>query len=196
MGSREMTARLRRLFKAAQTDRRGQGAEAGQQAIEATCLTILALRNDQTADIKPALHAVENSQNKDGSWSAFFGDDAEGCWTTSIVVLSFDADGTGDQVPEVGNPLATRHKRERSELAFALEIPDPRQKRAVRSDKIRMELGFGHDELGNSHGVHRDCTATNPSTRYQSDGCRHRADRPRYTDAPRPNVPRWRVECR
>ena len=88
MGSREMTARLRRLFKAAQTDRRGQGAEAGQQAIEATCLTILALRNDQTADIKPALHAVENSQNKDGSWSAFFGDDAEGCWTTSIVVLS------------------------------------------------------------------------------------------------------------
>lgn len=93
MRSREMTARFHRLLKAVQADRRGQGADVGQQAIEATCLTILALRNDQTADIKPALHAVENSQNKDGSWPAFFGDDAEGCWTTSIAVLSLMVTG-------------------------------------------------------------------------------------------------------
>jgi len=86
--AREVTARLHGLLKVLQADRRGQGAGAGQPAIEATCLAILALRNDRTADIKLALHAVEDLQNKDGSWPAFIGDDAEGCWTTSLAALS------------------------------------------------------------------------------------------------------------
>jgi hypothetical protein len=39
------------------------------------------------------LHDIEDLQNKDGSWPAFIGDDAEGCWTTSLAVLSLMAVG-------------------------------------------------------------------------------------------------------
>ena len=93
MESREATARLHGLLRALQVERRGQSAERGQRSIEAACLAILALRNDPPADLKLALHAIEDLQNKDGSWPAFIGDDAEGCWTTSLAVLSLMAVG-------------------------------------------------------------------------------------------------------
>jgi hypothetical protein len=91
MDSRQATARLQVLLRALQAERRGQSAERGQRSIEAACLAILALRNDPPADLKLALHAVEASQNQDGSWPAFIGDDAEGCWTTALAVLSLMA---------------------------------------------------------------------------------------------------------
>ena len=88
MESRGVTARLHGLLRALQAERRGKGDEGGQRSIEAACFAILALRNDPPADLKLALHAIEGLQNKDGSWPAFIGDDAEGCWTTSLAVLS------------------------------------------------------------------------------------------------------------
>ena len=93
MDSREAMARLHVLLKGLQAERRGPTAERGQRSIEASCLAILALRNGPPADLKLALHYIEHLQNKDGSWPAFIGDDAEGCWTTSLAVLSLMAVG-------------------------------------------------------------------------------------------------------
>lgn len=62
-----------------------------QDAVEPTCLVILALRHHSSAYVDRALDAVGNLQNKDGSWPAFVGDEAEGCWTTALVLLSLMA---------------------------------------------------------------------------------------------------------
>jgi len=93
MESSGAKARLHGVLRALQAEHRGQSAEGGQQSIEAACFAILALRNDPLADLKLALHDIEDLQNKDGSWPAFIGDDAEGCWTTSLAVLSLMAVG-------------------------------------------------------------------------------------------------------
>ena len=91
MDSREAMARLHVLLKGLQAERRGPTAERGQRSIEASCLAILALRNGPPADLKLALHDIEDLQNKDGSWPAFIGDEPEGCWTTALAVLSLMA---------------------------------------------------------------------------------------------------------
>ena len=67
------------------------GFVADQDAVEPTCLVILALRHQSSAYVERALEALRNLQNKDGSWPAFVGDDAEGCWTTAPAVLSLMA---------------------------------------------------------------------------------------------------------
>ena len=79
MGTTTAKAKLHGMLKALQVDRRRQGRELTHQAVEPSCLAILAHRNDQTADLESMLHAIEHIQNKDGSWSAFDGDDSEGC---------------------------------------------------------------------------------------------------------------------
>jgi len=93
MESSGAKARLHGVLRALQAEHRGPSAEGGQQSIEAACFAILALRNDPLADLKLALHDIEDLQNNDGSWPAFIGDDAEGCWTTSLAVLSLMAVG-------------------------------------------------------------------------------------------------------
>ena len=62
-----------------------------QDAVEPTCLAILALRHQPSAYLERALDKIENLQNKDGSWPAFMGDEPEGCWTTALAVLSLMA---------------------------------------------------------------------------------------------------------
>jgi hypothetical protein len=64
-------------------------------AIEPTCLAILALRQDRTTELEAAVRSLLNSQNRDGSWPAFIGDESEGCWTTALAVLSLIAIGRG-----------------------------------------------------------------------------------------------------
>lgn len=67
------------------------GFVADQDAVEPTCLVILALRHQPSAHLERALDTIENLQNKDGSWPAFIGDEPEGCWTTALAVLSLMA---------------------------------------------------------------------------------------------------------
>jgi hypothetical protein len=67
------------------------GFGADQGAVEPTCLAILALRHQPSAYLERALAAVQDLQNKDGSWPAFIGDEPEGCWTTALAVLSLMA---------------------------------------------------------------------------------------------------------
>jgi hypothetical protein len=67
------------------------GSQSDQQALEPTCLAILALRRRRTTDLELALRRVEKMQNRDGSWPAFVGDQPEGCWVTSLAVLTLMA---------------------------------------------------------------------------------------------------------
>jgi hypothetical protein len=52
---------------------------ADQEALDPTCFVILARRHQPSVYVEGALDAIENPQNKDGSWPALLGDDLEGC---------------------------------------------------------------------------------------------------------------------
>ena len=66
----------------------GWSSAAGRQAsVEATCLALMGLRHaGRAADRGRGI--LFHIQNTDGSWPAFQGDDPEGCWTTSLAVIT------------------------------------------------------------------------------------------------------------
>src|SRR5713101_6748625 len=64
------------------------GNRGNQDSVEATCLAMLALRRQPGNELARAMHALQGLQNADGSWPAFTGDEAEGCWTTALAVLT------------------------------------------------------------------------------------------------------------
>src|SRR5207244_13141249 len=63
----------------------GRGSRAG---IEATCYALMALANHQGPARQKAIDLLLRTQNSDGSWPAFEGDDQEGCWTTSLSAMA------------------------------------------------------------------------------------------------------------
>src|SRR5438093_13705809 len=63
----------------------GGGPTAG---IETTCYSLMALRGGRGSVPRKAIEALLRTQNRDGSWPAFEGDDPEGCWTTSLGALT------------------------------------------------------------------------------------------------------------
>jgi len=67
------------------------GYRGNQDSVESTCLAILALRRQPSIELARAVRALLGLQNADGSWSAFTGDEPEGCWTTALAVLSLMA---------------------------------------------------------------------------------------------------------
>jgi hypothetical protein len=85
------TATLHEILRARQSHAGAWAFGASQDAVEPTCLAILALRHQPSAHLERALDTIENLQHKDGSWPAFIGDEPEGCWTTALVVLSLMA---------------------------------------------------------------------------------------------------------
>jgi hypothetical protein len=85
------TAMLHEILRARQSHTGAWAFGARQDAVEPTCLAILALRHQPCAHLERALDTIENLQNKDGSWPAFIGDEPEGCWTTALAVLSLMA---------------------------------------------------------------------------------------------------------
>ena len=67
----------------------GWATENGQRAgIETTCYALMALHDRQASACDRAIHLLLRTQNADGSWPAFDGDDPEGCWTTALVVMA------------------------------------------------------------------------------------------------------------
>jgi prenyltransferase/squalene oxidase-like repeat protein len=64
----------------------GKGARAG---IETTCHALMALGGDQGSVRRKAIDVLLRTQNPDGSWPAFEGDDPEGCWTTALAMIAF-----------------------------------------------------------------------------------------------------------
>src|SRR2546426_4234766 len=63
----------------------GTGGRAG---VETTCYALMALRDCQGPARANAIHLLLRTQNPDGSWPAFEGDDPEGCWTTALAVIA------------------------------------------------------------------------------------------------------------
>jgi hypothetical protein len=85
------TATLHEILSARQSQAGAWAFGASQDAVEPTCLAILALRHQPSAHLERALDTIEKLQNQDGSWPAFIGDEPEGCWTTALAVLSLMA---------------------------------------------------------------------------------------------------------
>jgi len=63
----------------------GNGGRAG---IETTCYALMALHDRQGPARDDAIDLLLRTQNPDGSWPAFDGDDPEGCWTTALAVIA------------------------------------------------------------------------------------------------------------
>src|SRR5438093_9886466 len=63
----------------------GNGQRAG---IETTCYALMALHDRQAPACDRAINLLLRTQNPDGSWPAFEGDDPEGCWTTVLAAIA------------------------------------------------------------------------------------------------------------
>ena len=82
---------LHEMLRANQNTTGTWGYRGNQDSVESTCLAMLALRRQPSNELARAVHALQGLQNEDGSWPAFTGDEAEGCWTTALAVLSLIA---------------------------------------------------------------------------------------------------------
>ena len=87
MDTAPVIRRSQEILESRQSRGGAWGFVADQDAVEPTCLVILALRHQPSIYVERALGALENLQNKDGSWPAFVGDEHEGSWTTAPAVL-------------------------------------------------------------------------------------------------------------
>ena len=63
-------------------------ASSSQPAIEPTCYSALALGSAPVGDIERAQDFLLHTQNPNGSWPVFPGDDQEGGWVTSLAVMA------------------------------------------------------------------------------------------------------------
>jgi hypothetical protein len=63
-------------------------ASSAQPAIEPTCYSVLALGLAPVGDIERAQNFLLHTQNPNGSWPVFPGDDQEGGWVTSLAVMA------------------------------------------------------------------------------------------------------------
>jgi hypothetical protein len=61
---------------------------ARTSGIETTCYSLMAMRHDQEPARGKAIAVLLRTQNPDGTWPAFEGDDREGCWTTALVLIT------------------------------------------------------------------------------------------------------------
>lgn len=74
----------------------------GQAHLEPTCLSILALRYCVEPRVTRGLEFLLRSQNPNGSWPAFSGDDQQGCWVTALAVLTLNQFRAGPNEVERG----------------------------------------------------------------------------------------------
>jgi hypothetical protein len=56
--------------------------------IETTCFALMALQGRPSLARDRGIKLLFRTQNPDGSWPAFEGDDPEGCWTTALVAIA------------------------------------------------------------------------------------------------------------
>src|SRR5262245_10636171 len=61
---------------------------SSRAAVETTCYALMALSDREGATRDNAIELLLRTQNPDGSWPAFDGDDPEGCWTTALVTIA------------------------------------------------------------------------------------------------------------
>jgi hypothetical protein len=59
-----------------------------QASLESTCLATFAIGSEQPDEVRLAQDFLVRVQNPNGSWPAFFGDDQDGVWVTSLAVIA------------------------------------------------------------------------------------------------------------
>lgn len=79
-------------------------ASSSQPSLEATCYSTLALGLMTGSRIQRAQDFLLRSQNPNGSWPAFEGDEQSGSWVTAIAVIAL-----GDLVPAIAARLKAFH---------------------------------------------------------------------------------------
>ena len=85
----------------------------GPAAIETTSYALMALAEDQEPVRRKAIDALLRTQNPDGSWPAFEGDDQEGCWTTSLALIALRSSGfSARRIERAGKWLLDNKGRE------------------------------------------------------------------------------------
>jgi len=76
--------------------------DSDQAALEPTCLALLALSCDDRPAWEPAVKFLLRSQNPNGSWSAFAGDDPEGSGLTGLALFVLNCCGVKGEVTDRG----------------------------------------------------------------------------------------------
>jgi hypothetical protein len=72
-----------------QTAEGAWGYHVGSQpSVEATCLALLAVGRESHGAALRSVEFLLRTQNPDGSWPAFPGEDREGCWTTALALIA------------------------------------------------------------------------------------------------------------
>jgi hypothetical protein len=61
---------------------------SAQASLETTCLATLAIGSDDSDQARLAQEFIVRVQNPNGSWPAFFGDDQDGAWVTSLAAIA------------------------------------------------------------------------------------------------------------
>jgi hypothetical protein len=61
---------------------------SAQASLESTCLATLAIGSDDSDEVRLAQEFLVRVQNPNGSWPAFFGDDQDGAWVTSLAAIA------------------------------------------------------------------------------------------------------------
>jgi len=89
-----MTKRLRQILKESQHADAMWGHQGHHGLIESTCLAMLALYRQSGHEQSPAVRALRDHQNPDGSWPAFSGDEPDGCWVTALAVIALLSAGS------------------------------------------------------------------------------------------------------
>ncbi len=64
------------------------GGNGSQASVETTCYGLLALHDRDSSARDNAIEFLSRVRNQDGSWPAFDGDDREGCWTTTLALIT------------------------------------------------------------------------------------------------------------
>jgi hypothetical protein len=79
-------------------------ASSSQPALEPTCFAALALGSIPGGAFERAQEFLLHTQNPNGSWPAFAGDESDGGWVTSLAVLALR-----DEVPAIPTRLQGAH---------------------------------------------------------------------------------------
>src|SRR5260370_35133875 len=103
-----------------------------QASLEPTCLSLLALRSNESEAENRGLRFVISMQNPNGSWPAFEGDDREGSWTTSLALWPLQGTAVPPSLIARGQPslLPSTHPESHSLWKWKFRTTD----RHVRFD--------------------------------------------------------------
>jgi hypothetical protein len=76
------------IEKRSLTDGGWASGNSRRAGIETTCHALMALHDRRSIARDRGIDLLFRTQNADGSWPAFEGDDRDGCWTTALVTIA------------------------------------------------------------------------------------------------------------